>query len=404
MPGPGLEMFGLEELAEVQEVLESRELSRYRFDDYGAAPSKTFLFERELEEFTGVRHCLGTNSCTSALLTGLWAVGIGPGDEVIVPGYTFIASIAAIAYSGATPVLVEVDDSLTIDPEDVRGKITPRTKALLAVHMLGVPCNMEALVSICKEYGILLCEDCAQAGGGRYQGKALGTFGVFGAMSLNVFKTFTAGDGGVLLTNDAQVYERAFAIHDHGAKPHRVGVMDANSFLGLNFRMHEMTGAVARAQLKKLPGILDKLQKNKAVLHQAIGPLPSCRERRVHDPQGECATVLVYLFDSAEHAESVAHALGTVTLSHSGKHNYAHMPQLARRALPFGSFEGSFAPGTLPRTDSLLSRAIALSVGVVDSYLGTGFGIDIHADDKRIRETAAVFQAKVSGSPAEVRN
>lgn len=396
MPGPGLGMFGPEERAAVLEVVESGEMSRYRFDDDGAAlPSKTYLFERELERVTGARHCLGTNSCTTALLTGLWAAGLGPGDEVIVPGYTFVASIAAIAYTGAVPVLAEIDESLTIDPEDVRRKITGRTRAVMAVHMLGAPCDLQALERIAGEHGLLLIEDCAQAGGGSYNGRALGTWGAFGAFSLNVFKTFTAGDGGVLLTGDTGLYERAFAIHDHGARPNRVGVADARSCLGLNFRMHEMTGAVAGAQLKKLPGILCRLRANKAVLRDTIGVLPACRERIVHDAAGECATVLAYVFDSAERAQAVAKALGTITLDRSGKHYYANMPQLSGRALPTRVLEGEYGAGLLPRTDALLPRTLALSVGVVDSYLGTGFGIDVHAGQSRIDEVAASFRRSV---------
>jgi dTDP-4-amino-4,6-dideoxygalactose transaminase len=394
MPGPGLDMFGPEESAQVREVLQSRELSRYRFDDDGsAAPSKTYLFERELERYTGARHCLGMNSCTTALLSGLWAAGIGPGSEVIVPGYTFIASIAAIAYTGATPVLAEIDESFTLDPVDVEAKITSRTRAILTVHMLGAPSNMEALEELARSHGVLLIEDCAQAGGGTYRGRALGAFGAFGAFSLNVFKTFTAGDGGVLLTNDTGLYERAFAIHDHGARPLRAGVADTNSFLGLNFRMHEMTGSVALAQLAKVPDILTRLRHNKRLLADAIGDVPGCRRRTVHDPAGECATSLVYVFDSSEHASRTAQALGTITLAASGKHNYAHMPQLTGRALPFGRLQGHFEPGTLPRTDSLLARGVALSVGVVDSYLGTGFGINIRSSREQILDIAERFRS-----------
>ncbi len=405
MAGPGLSMLGPEEIAEVVSVLESRELSRYRFDDGGtAAPSKVFLFERALEKMTGARHCLGMNSCTSALLSGMWAAGIGPGAEVIVPGYTFIASIAAIAYAGATPILAEIDDSLNIDPADVRRKISPRTRAIMAVHMMGAPCDMHELTAIAEEHNLLLLEDCAQAGGGSYRGRFLGTFGAFGAFSLNVFKTFTAGDGGVLVTNDTQLYERAFAIHDHGARPNRVGVADANSVLGLNFRMHELTGAVAGAQLQKLPAILARLRENKAKLRAAIGAVARARERRVNDHEGDCATVLAFTFETAELARAVGDNLGTITLASSGKHNYANMPQLVRHALPVGAcpfdcdvhpFKGTYEPGSLPQTDDLLARTVALSVGVVDSYLGTAFGINIHSGEQEIARVAETFKQQV---------
>ncbi|MGH9890386.1 MAG: DegT/DnrJ/EryC1/StrS family aminotransferase [bacterium] len=412
MAGPGLDLLGEEERAELLDVLEGRHLSRYRFDDKGdALPSKVYLFERHLEAMTGSRHCLGMNSCTSALLVGMWAAGIGRGMEVIVPGYTFVASIASIAYAGAVPVLAEIDQGLTLDPEDVRKKITPRTKAIMAVHMLGAPCDMQALRSIADEHGFLLLEDCAQAGGGRYRGEALGTLGAFGAFSLNVFKTFTAGDGGVLVTSDTDLYTNAFAIHDHGARPHRGGVADGNSFLGLNFRMHELTGAVARAQLKKLPGILTRLRANKQKLLDRVGDLPRTRERTVHDREGECATVAAFTFDTPEIADAVARKLGVVRLSASGKHNYANIPQLIHHKLPHGScpitcqlhpFQGSYAPGTLPRTDDLLGRTVAVSVGVVDSYLGTGFGINIHSTDDDIARTASLLRGAVLDAVREV--
>jgi dTDP-4-amino-4,6-dideoxygalactose transaminase len=410
MPGPGLDLFGSEEEAEVLEVLRSRELSRYRFDDNGTAhPSKVYNFERRLEALTGARHCLGTNSCTSALLAGLWAAGLGRDCEVIVPGYTFVASIAAIAYSGATPVLAEIDDSLTLDPADVERRITARTRGIMAVHMLGAPCDMPAIEDIARRHSLILIEDCAQAGGGCHGDRHLGTFGSFGAFSLNVFKTFTAGDGGVLLTNDTSLYERAFAIHDHGARPFRVGVADADSLLGLNLRMHELTGAVAGAQLIKLPASLKRLRRNKARLSEAIGQLPGVRERKVHDRSGECATVLAFIFDTATLADAVSDSLGAVPLSRSGKHNYANIPQLNRRnggtpLLPGGmpALPRPWPAGALPRTDDVLARTVALSVGVVDSYLGTGFGIDINAEDDRIAEVADGFRRAVLRAVGEV--
>lgn len=400
MPGPGLDLMGLEELREVEEVLSTRQMSRYRFADDVALPSKVYRFERELETLTGAKHCLGMNSCTTALLAGLWAAGIGPGDEVIVPAYTFVAPIAAVAFTGATPILAEIDEGLTIDPHDVRRRITPRTRAVLAVHMLGTPCNLAELRAVIAEHGLQLFEDCAQAGGGNYQGRALGTYGTFGAFSLNVFKTFTAGDGGVLLTNDTDVYNRAFALHDHGARPDRLGVADTESYLGLNFRMHELTGAVALAQVRKLPGILQRMRTNKAKLLNAIGDVPHARERVLHDASGECATVAAFTFDTAERATAVASRLGTITLSGSGKHNYANIPQLAAMPLPRGIGVdrrpgAAVAPGAFPQTDYLLARTVALSVGVSDSYLGTAFGIDIHSSDDDISAAARTFRAAI---------
>ena len=183
---------------------------------------------------------------------------------------------------------------------------------------------------------------------------------------------------------------------------------DADSFLGLNFRMHELTGAVAGAQLRKLPSILARLRESRARLKAAIGPVPRARVRRCHDEEGDCATVLAYTFETAALAGAVAEGLGTITLAASGKHNYANIPQLARRAMPFDScpqggdarpLRGTYEPGTLPRTEDLLARTVALSVGVVDSYLGTGFGINVRSGEDEIERAAERF-ARVAGAAA----
>jgi dTDP-4-amino-4,6-dideoxygalactose transaminase len=391
MAGPGLAWFGAEEQDLVLEVLQSRELSRYRFDDDGSSePSKVYQFEREFETLLSTPFCLGTNSCTSALFSGLLAAGIGPGDEVIVPGYTFIAPMAAIAYCGAVPVLAEIDASLTLDPDDVTARLTDRSKALIAVHMLGAPCDLDRLSAIADRHGLMLIEDCAQAGGGSFRGRSLGTAGQFGAFSLNVFKTFTAGDGGVLATSDEELYKRAFAIHDHGSAPFRHGVTDGPALFGLNLRMHEITGALALAQVRKLPAILSRLRQLKASFRNAIGDLPGVTERALNDPDGECATVLAYVFDSSEHARRAAVALGTITLDQSGKHNYAKMPQLQQ--LSADGRGRRYRAGALPRTDDLLTRTIALSVGVLDSYLGTSFGINIDSTPEDIKRKAESFR------------
>jgi dTDP-4-amino-4,6-dideoxygalactose transaminase len=407
MPGPGWYFIDGEEERLVAEVIGSRELSRYRFDQGpDDAPSMVWHFEREVERYLGVPHCLGTNSCTTALLTALSALGIGPGDEVIVPGYTFIASIAAIVYARAVPVLAEVDDSLTLDPDDVRRKITPRTRAILCVHMLGAPCDMDALEAIAREHGLLLVEDVAQACGGEYRGRRLGSFGDAGAFSLNVFKTITAGDGGWLAVRDRDVYERAFAFHDHGFKPHRMGVADAESVLGLNFKMHELTGAVALAQVRKLPRILDAVRTQKRSLAEAIGEVGRSRPRRLNDAAGECGSLLVLTFDGAATAREVAEALGVCTLLDSGRHYYGAMPQLLHRRVPYADgcpfdcaahpTERTYHRGMLPRTDDLLSRSVALSVGVVDSYLGAGFGVNVRSSPHEVRQVAEEFHRRTA--------
>jgi dTDP-4-amino-4,6-dideoxygalactose transaminase len=404
VPGPGISFLGDEEERAVLDVLRSRQLSRYRFDAVDCdETSKVQDFERAFGAVVQTRHVLGLNSCTSALFAGLLAAGLEPGDEVIVPGYTFVASLAAIAYAGGIPVLAEIDDTLTVDPVDVAAKITDRTRAIMAVHMLGAPCDLAALEALSVEHGLFLVEDCAQACGATFQGRAVGSVGRFGAFSLNVFKTMTAGDGGILTTDDDGVYDRAFAIHDHGWRPLRSAVSEGTGPLGLNLRMHELTGAVALVQTRKLPVILDSARRRKQKLREAIGHLSGVSLRSENDAAGDCGSVLAFTFERAEHAARTATALGTQTLIKSGNHVYSNMLALRTGSVPLATPLGAvvaaddpYRPGRLPRTDDLLARSVALSVGVVDSYLGTGFGIHVSADDAQIERAAAIFRAAVT--------
>lgn len=373
MAGPGWYLMGGAEEAEVLDTLREGHLSRYRFGDETAL-SRTMLFEQHMAGVLGVRHTLALNSCTSGLLAGLTALGIGPGDEVIVPGYTFIASIAAVLFAGARPVLAEVDESLTLAPDDVEAKVSPRTKAIMPVHMIGAPADLDRLTATARAAGCAVIEDCAQALGGSYRGRRLGSIGDVGAFSLNTGKVITAGDGGLLSTDSTALHRQAFAFHDHGFAPDRAGLVDEGPRIGLNLRLHELAAAVGLAQARKLDHILERCRANKAAVRKELDGLPGVRERVIHD-EGECGTAHVLIFDGPEVAGAVAAALGGSPLGASTKHNYARMGQLhaefgrrdadGRTAVAYGE------PGDLPRTDDLLARSVALSVGVVDGYLGT---------------------------------
>ncbi|GAG39613.1 unnamed protein product, partial [marine sediment metagenome] len=233
---------------------------------------------------------------TSALITSLATLGIGPGDEVIVPGYTFIASISSIIYAKAIPILAEIDESLNIDPRDIRKKITKRTKAIMPVHMLGNPCDMDSIMEIAEEFGLYVVEDSCQALGATYKGKKLGSIGDIGAFSLNIYKTITTGDGGVVVTDDDNLYERAFGFHDQGHKPYRMGLeIGHRSLIGMNLRINELTGAVALAQLRKTDNIISILRDKKRKLKNAISGNKKLGFRKIND-EGEIATLLTLLF------------------------------------------------------------------------------------------------------------
>jgi dTDP-4-amino-4,6-dideoxygalactose transaminase len=390
MPGPGSQWIGREEIREVMDVMESGYLFRYGSLDDPKFKHKVYTLEREFADYCGARHALATSSGSGALICALKAIGIGPGDEVIVPAYTFIASFSSIIYAGGIPVLTEIDESLTIDPADIERRLTRRTKAIMPVHMLGNACDMEAVMDLARKHGLAVVEDACQANGGSYKGRKLGTIGRIGAFSLNIFKTVTAGDGGIIVTDDDELYRAAFQFHDQGHSPLRAGVeVGKRSVLGMNFRMNEVTGAVALAQLRKMPRIIATLRDKKNKFKEAIAGRPGLAFRRLNDPAGDCATLLTVLFESAEKAARVSAKLGTATLDHSGWHVYSNMEHLSSYLEEQGRPHGR---GAFPKTDAILSRAVNLSVGVVDAGLGAAFGIHVDSSEEEIERKAGEFK------------
>lgn len=389
MPGPGMELIGEEEKKELLEVIEAGYLFRYGSADNPAFKAKVYQLEQETARLLGMRYTVAVNSGTVALLVALSGLGVGPGDEVIVPGYTFIASMSSIIYARAVPILAEVDKTLNLDPEDVRRKITPRTKAILAVHMLGNPARLDELRAIADAHKLLLIEDCAQAFGATYRGKAVGSIGHAGTYSFNIFKTITAGDGGLVATDDEAAYRRFFGLHDQGHSPNRMGVeVGRRPFVGLDFRMTELTAAVLLAQLRKLGMIREKLHANKQRFKAAIADLPGIAFRELPDPEGECATLLTVFLPSEPLARAVAKDLGTRVVADSGWHVYSNMEQLLEKrtitaeGCPFTcplykGGEVKYWKGMLPQTDALVARAINISIGVSDAGLGSAFGVTI---------------------------
>ena len=355
---------------------------------------KVYTLEQEFARYCGADYVLVTSSGTSALLVSMLAMGIKPGDEVIVPAYTFIATYSSTIFAGAVPVLAEIDESLSLDPDDIEARITPKTRAIIPVHMLGNPCNMDAIMEIADRHGLMVLEDACQAGGGVYKGSKLGSIGRMGAFSLNVFKTITSGDGGVIITGEKELYERAFAIHDQGHNPHRAGVeVGSRSILGLNFRVNELLGAVALAQLRKIDRIISTLREKKNKFKRMISGIDGFKFRTLNDPDGECGTLCTVIFDSAEKAEKVSKALRTTTVDHSGWHVYANMEHVNRYLQEVGQPHGK---GAYPRTDDILSRSINLSIGVVDAGLGSAFGININSTDDDIKAAADKFREACS--------
>jgi dTDP-4-amino-4,6-dideoxygalactose transaminase len=399
MPGPGVELIGDDEIAEVMEVLTSRYLSRYGPSDDPAFGAKCRRVEQEIAALAGVRYGLALSSGGSG---GLWlallGLGIGPGDEVIVPGFTFVATISAIVYARAVPVLAEIDQTFNLDPADVEARITSRTKAIIAVHMLGAPARLTELKAIADRHGIALIEDCAQAFGASFGGRGVGGIGTIGVYSFNEYKTITCGDGGLIVTDDEDLYTRCFAMHDQGHAPDRLGSKYAERpFLGMNFRMTELSGAVLLAQVHRLDAILTHLRANKAIVRSVLEDLPGLEFRALTDPDGDIATHCVVVFPSAEIARDIAADVGSITLAESGWHVYSNMEHvLEQRTVTgkgcpfdcrcFNAEEVVYRRGMLPRTDALLARSISFGIGVSDANLAP-FGL-------RMRDDAEVALAR----------
>lgn len=391
MAGPGAYFFGDEERIEVMDVLSSGHLSRYGDVADAGFKRKVYTFEQEFAAYCGVKYAVATNSGTASILISLLALGIGPGDEVLVPGYTYVASISSVVYAQATPVLVEIDESLTIDPIDLENKITKKTKAIMVVHMLGNPSKMREIVAIAEKYNLEIVEDGCQAAGASYNGKKVGSIGSMGAFSLNRYKNMAAGDGGVIVTDSKDLYERAFAIHDQGHTPNRIGKDATGSLIGLNFKMNELTGAVALAQARKLDMMLGILRAKKSALKTMLANIPNIQFREINDTEGECATILTLLLPTMEKAEVIAEFLGVKTLANSGWHVYGNMQQIINHKTPAEGWSQASRyaqPGDLPRTDDILGRSVNLSIGVVDAGLGAGYGLNITSLDDEIMEVA----------------
>ncbi|PWT70156.1 MAG: hypothetical protein C5B59_21145 [Bacteroidetes bacterium] len=389
MPGPGAYWFGKEEMDAVMRVMQSGHLFRYGSEDDPNFLHTVATLEKEFANYCGAKFGLATSSGTSSLIASLVGLGLKQGDEIIVPAYTFVASYTSCIFLGLNPVLAEIDESLTLDPGDIEHRITARTRAIMPVHMLGNSCDMDSVMAIAKKHNLLVLEDCCQAAGASYKGKKVGTMGDIGAYSLNVFKTISSGDGGLVVTNDANVYEIAFGMHDQGHKPSRLGVeVGSRNVLGLNFRMNELTAAVALAQLGKIDTIILALREKRNRLKKLIGEPKGFKFRKLNDPSGDCATLCTIVFDTREEALKVSKALGSKTLDQSGWHVYANMEHVMAHLKKIGQ---PHTKGAYPKTDDILSRAMNISIGVVDAGLGAGWGININSSDEEIEKAAEEF-------------
>lgn len=282
---PGFELFGEEERKEVNDVLETGILMRYGFDGPRKGIWKAKELEHAITEVFGCTYAQLTSSGTSALTTAMAALGIGAGDEVIMPSFTFVASFEAVLSVGAIPVLVDIDETLTLDPDAVRAAITPKTKCVMPVHMCGSMADLDALKQICKENALILLEDACQSIGASYKGKMLGSIGDAGTFSFDFVKTITCAEGGVVMTNSKDIYIKCDGYTDHGHD--HAGVdrgADLHPFIGYNYRISELHAAVGLAQIRKLSTFLGIQKKNNLLLRSYLEQIPEVGFRKI--PEG----------------------------------------------------------------------------------------------------------------------
>jgi 8-amino-3,8-dideoxy-alpha-D-manno-octulosonate transaminase len=376
---PGSELIGKEERDAVIAVFDQgAQLSR-------RPDSRVAKFEQAVCGRLGARYGHAVPSGTAALLTSLKAMGIGPGDEVITQSHTFVATVEAIIEAGAVPVITEIDRTLNMDPEDLEWRITDKTKAIIPVHMLGVAAKMDRILSIARREGLRVLEDNAQAAGGTYKGKHLGTLGEAGILSFDFGKLVTTGEGGMVLTDDREIYlqAREYADHGHEQNPAFPRGEDTRRMGGFNFKMMEIPAAIGLVQLGRLDFALGRLQENKRRLKEGIRDIPGIEFRELPNPEGDTCDTLVFFLGDAKTALAFAKSLkergiGTKNLPDAVRWHFAstwdHM-------LPrFDLYRGKDLGSLWPASNDLIGRAIALPVNILMTGAEIGQRIEsIHA-------------------------
>jgi len=390
---PGFEIFGDEERGEVRDVLETGVLFRYGFDQARKGHWKAESFEKELSKRIGTQYCHLCSSGTAALNIALASCGIGAGDEVMVPPFTFVATAEAVLSVGAIPVFSEIDETLCLDPDAMEAFITPRTRAIVPVHMCGAMARIAEIRDICDGKGLVLIEDVCQSLGASFDGKAAGTFGQMGCFSFDPVKTVTCGEGGAVVTDDKKLYLRADAYADHGHD--HMGNdrgLEGHPILGTNFRISELNAAVGLAQLRKLDFMLEKQRSHKKAIRDALERFSHIRFRKIPDEKGDSATFLSFFLPDEAKARKAVAELGKAGVDGcfywyaNNWHYIRQWEHLKELKSPFRLPQMSECPDyekiSLPQSDDIMSRTISMQIKL------SWTEADV---EERIRRMGAVF-------------
>ncbi len=372
---PGMEVFGAEERKEVMDVMETGALFRYGHEHIRKGMWKALEFEAEVKKFTGAPYVHSVSSGSTAVTGMLAAAGIGHGDAVIVPPYTFLAPIEAVLLAGALPVFAEIDESLCLSAAGIEAGITPNTKAVLLVHMCGAAADIDGILAVCRKHKIVLLEDCGQAMGAFYKGKSVGLHGVAGSFSFDYFKIATCGEGGITISNDENIYKNIDYVADHGHT--HIGSnrgMEEHFVIGSNFRMGEINAAIGLAQMRKLPWILEQNRKNKKYLKTRLQEIPGLTFRKLSDEEGDSATFLNFFVPSKAIAEKlfarfVADGVGGVANWYKNMYHYINqwdhvkkMSYPAKLAIHDLGAPQDYNNLNLTKSEDVISRLISLSI------------------------------------------
>jgi len=379
---PGFEIFGQEEKDQIMDVLDTGVLFRYEFGEQRKGVYKVKEFEEKFAQYADARFAQAVTSGTAALKVALIALGVGAGDEVITQGFTFVATWEAILEVGAIPVFTEIDETLNMDPEDLKKKITDKTRCIVPVHMLGSAARITEIVSIANEFDIPVLEDTAQAAGGRIRGKHLGSFGACGTFSFDSVKTMTTGEGGMVITDREDLFRKMSEYHDHG-HDHAVNPGgrggESRNFVGSNYRMMELQGAIGIAQLAKLDSMISAQRTHKSRLIETTSTIPGVRFRSQVDESGDSATFFAFILESLEHRLKVqkilqGEGLAPICWADNTWHFYPkweHLMEgttLAKNGWPFIEAGGRkrvvYDPAALPKSADLLARTLVYPVSV----------------------------------------
>lgn len=391
---------GQKEIDAVAAVIQSKKLFRY------GEGSQCARFEQRYGEFVGVKHVMMTSSGTAALVAALAGLGIGPGDEVIVPAHTFMATAVAVLGVGAIPVIIDIDESIGMSPAAFESAIGRRTKAVIPVHMWGMPCNMDAIMAIAAKHKVLVLEDACQGVGGAYNGKRLGSIGHAGAFSFNYYKNMTCGEGGAMVTNDARVLQVGKCMIDCNGFFWTGKETDMQPFVASGSRASEIEGAMLNAQLDQIQQLIDTLRASKKRILRETADIPGLKPNPANSLDWECATHVVYLLPTATQAQAFATAMEVGIAGKTGRHTYTEWdPILNHRAghvpamNPY-TWEANrgcrmnYSPDMCSRSLDILNRTVMIGNSVDRTEA------EVTALIQKIRQTAATVLARQKGHAA----